>query len=243
MALQNKGHTAGRRGLGATALLYVALAAMAIDHAAWAFLPPLGAPGVALHFIGRAAGPLLFFLLVEYYYSSPNIFKAQWRALVYAALCWPVFVFYLHGLSPGVQGWLQLGLPFTLFLGLLALRVRHEVRNAALRTVLLVALTALSLLGDWPVFGLLFVLVFDVWRGDVRRRNLAAAVLILVSAIPASLQEWPFAVYQLGQFVPLLLLQNTAGSPAPGKRAQWLFVLFYPLHLALLGVLKLVLNG
>lgn len=60
-------------GLSLNQLKAVAVAAMVIDHIAFAFVPDGTLPAVLLHTIGRITGPTMFFAAVEGYHHTRDL--------------------------------------------------------------------------------------------------------------------------------------------------------------------------
>lgn len=227
-------------GIGAAGLLGIAMLCMTLDHAATALISDACVPlGIALHFVGRMAGPILFFLLVEGYYNTYTILKDVRQVALFVMLSWPAVIFYVHGSLPGPGRLVPFGFVYTALLCLLVLRARHEIHNRWLQVGAILLLAFASLWGEWPLFGVLLVLVFDILRKEPAVKWFAAAFVILVSAIPGQLSEWPYVVAQLGQLPALALLLFYNEYKSPGKTEKWVFLLFYPLHLALLGLVRL----
>ena len=52
-------------------LKYLVIAAMLIDHIAWAFVPTASLLGQVMHVIGRLTGPTMAYMLAEGYHYTP----------------------------------------------------------------------------------------------------------------------------------------------------------------------------
>ena len=60
-------------------LKYLVIAAMLIDHIAWAFVPTASLLGQAMHIIGRLTGPTMAYMLAEGYHYTRNVKKYALR--------------------------------------------------------------------------------------------------------------------------------------------------------------------
>ncbi len=235
-------------GLSATALKTIAIAAMLIDHVAWAFVPTASPLGIAMHFVGRITGPTMFFFVAEGYHRTRNVNRYTARLAVFALLSYLPFFYFQHGALPSAQTYAPVGVLYTLFLGLVALRARHEAKTPLAGTLLILACVLFSAIGDWGIIGVILILVFDAWRGSWKKQALAAGAVFLLFLLPDLILGFLWAVpnataigvIQLGQFVPLLLLRFYGGQRGRAGPAfsKWFFYLFYPLHLLALGVLQ-----
>lgn len=221
-----------QKGITGNLVLLCVAVALALGHIGVSFSELFSPVGVALQFVGHAAGPVLFYLLVEGYYRARNILRAANVLAGFAALSYLPYILFVTGSLPTADTFLTLSLLFTLLIGLYLLRARHEIKNRGLRMGAIVALVILSILCDWPVFGALYVLVLDVYRERPKIKWSALALLIVLSALPESPAQWPYTITQLGQLVPLIFLpfyNVEKGQPTP---KGWVaFCVFYIVHL------------
>lgn len=133
---------------------------------------------------------------------------------------------------------------YTLLVSFLMLCVLESKLEVFPKWVIIIALIALSMAGDWAIFAPVMVLFFYLLRDDRRRLilfySLASAMMVLtdISILIIRNYIWYQELWQMGMFlfIPLLLLYNGE----PGSRHpfhKWFFYAFYPLHLlALWGV-------
>lgn len=242
-------------GLSANVLKIIAILAMVIDHSAYVILPSQTSwLAIAMHFVGRITGPVMFYLLAEGYRHTRNISRYTWRLALFALISWPVFYSFRTGAFPGfglgVEGIAPFGIIYTLLLALLAIRARHEIKNMVLKVAAIAVLIVLSFYGDWAIYGVVLPLLFDIFYGNFKKQALAAGIVILISFVPdalvllaqgrpVTLANYYFVPIQIGQFLPLALLAFYNGRRGRGGAVmKWLFYIFYPLHLAVLGVLR-----
>ena len=211
---------------------------MLIDHVAWAFVPAASLLGQAMHFIGRFTGPTMAFFAAEGYIHTRSVKKYLLRMGLFALLSWPAYSLF----ETGRPLELQFGVIYTLFLGLLTILLwdKSDLPRGA-KVTLTVLICFFSLLGDWPVFDVLWPLFFFLFRED-EKRKWRAYYLVALGMVPFMLAEEPFwaGAFHLGAFaVPLVLrycYNGESGSRAPFHK--WFFYVFYPLHLLILGLLK-----
>ncbi len=130
---------------------------------------------------------------------------------------------------------------FTLLLGLLALWVcKSEKIDAQLKALTALGCCLIALLADWALFGVLYVLAFGLNRGNFNKQAfwfcIVSVFMVFGTAFMGNIQ-----LFQLGVLLalPLLFLYNgKRGGYAWGK---WIFYIFYPLHLLVLGLIKFAL--
>lgn len=134
-----------KRPLSANALKYIAVIAMVIDHIGWAWVPTASVLGQLMHLIGRFTAPIMCFFIAEGYYHTRDVNKYLTRLFVFALISHFPFAF-----AEGVQSkpiWTEngsihfneelflssTGVIFTLFLGLMALKIWQTEENKTKR--------------------------------------------------------------------------------------------------------------
>ena len=137
-------NTSRPRGFSGNTLKLIAIAAMFIDHVAWAFVPTESPLALVMHLIGRTTAPIMCFFVAEGYYHTHDLRRYMLRLGGFALLSYVPFLVFEAGGMPGVGNLLQLNVLFTLLLGLCALWVEDHVENGLLRGAALVGLCILS---------------------------------------------------------------------------------------------------
>ena len=78
-------------------LKYLVIAAMLIDHIAWAFVPTASLLGQAMHIVGRLTGPTMAYMLAEGYHYTRNVKKYALRLGIFAVISWLPFSYFERG--------------------------------------------------------------------------------------------------------------------------------------------------
>lgn len=203
-------------------LKLLAMLAMTADHIGAVFFPEIP----LLRWIGRLAMPVLCFFIGEGLRHTRSPRRYLLRLTGFALLSELPFDLAFYG---GIE-WGHQNVYFTLALGLLAL---WAIQSRGMEGWLLALTAALAaeLLGcDYGMYGVLLILLLDRFH-RARSEQLAAAALLNLAFF--GLQTQTLSLIAL----PLLWLYN-------GKRGRddrWLFYLYYPAHLCVLGILRFVL--
>ena len=214
--------------LNGFALKCIAMVTMLIDHTGMVLFPRY----MIFRMIGRLAFPIYCFLLVEGAVHTSNWKKYLGRLFLFALISEIPF-----NLAVGGQLWYPKtqNVFFTLFLGLLAvllLKAPNVGRNRWLITGIRVILVLVLVLAaglartDYGAGGVIFILVFYVFRSQLLLKSaaFAAATAFLYGGIEN---------YAILSLAPILCYNGKRG---PGA-LKYVFYVFYPAHLLLLYLL------
>lgn len=229
----------------------VAMLTMLINHIANVFLPA-GQPLTNLCLcIGYFTAVTMCFFLVEGYGCTRSKRRYAGRLLGFAVLA--QLPYQLAFPANGIAGFVQFNMLFTLLLCFLVLLVQEKIQDRVLRGVCIVLLLCASLFCDWALLAPVFTLLFR-WSGQNQKR------LRFSFALSAALFGWlnytsNVWLYPTAQCL-LMACGSMAGIAASGfvilylyngqraargkKFSQWFFYLFYPVHLLVLGVIRVM---
>ena len=232
----------GRHGLSSFPLKVLAIVGMTCNHFCHIFEAHLSDQVVcALYGFGGLTFPIMAFLLVVGYAHTSSVARYAQRLGLFALISQIPY-----GLFLGTN----LNVMFTLLIGLVLLWLNDRMKNRTLYWVATVALIAASALCDWGVIGPTMILMM---RMLPRRRDRVVLPLLLPIVgygLPAlsdlvaapSLALLPDVLYLLGgctATIPLLLSYNGRR----GRPMKWLFYVYYPAHILVLGLLRGLLLG
>ena len=239
--------------LTSNAIKLIAIGAMTLDHIAWAVWPgyPREFLPLLLHLIGRITCPIMCYFIAEGFHYTRNIRKYTARLFLFALVShfcylyasadfagWRSFVPFLTG---GVLD--QTSVMWSLAWGLVMLRVAYSERLTGLAKPLLILLIcAVSFPSDWSCIAALCVLAFGTNRGDLKKQaRWLVFYVALYAVVYVFSMDWLYGLLQLGVVlaIPILRLYNgkRGKSPAANRVMKWLFYVYYPLHLLIIGLL------
>lgn len=237
---------AGREGLSGSAVKWIAIACMLIDHIAWGFVPFGSAAGQIMHVLGRVTAPTMCFFIAEGYRHTRDVKKYALRLFLFALISQFPFTLFEAGKFTFVsfQNFSEsFSVIYTLFLSLLAVWAWDAVRDPILRFLAVLALCLLALPGDWMFFDVVFSVVFWNFRGDFKKQaawfSVFAAGMVFFSCYSAVQNGDPFysQLFQAGVFLCLPVLALYNGRRGGGRSSKWAFYVFYPVHLLILGLI------
>jgi hypothetical protein len=234
------------------ALHFLAMALMLSDHL-WATVIPWQADWMTI--LGRLAFPIFAFMTVEGFFHTKNLKKYMLRMLIFALLSEIPFNLMMSGsvIYPFHQNVLWC---FLLCVGLMSLNEKAKKTGkwwifglTAVGTFLLGTLVGMLSFMDYMQYGVWMVLTFYFFRGN-KWWNYAAQLLLMIwinKEVGGMFYQWElfghsfefqqqsFAVFAL---IPIWLYNGKQGYHS--KWLQYVYYAFYPMHLLILGLIKLL---
>ncbi|HHY10074.1 MAG TPA: pilus assembly protein [Firmicutes bacterium] len=219
-------------------LKLIAMTAMLIDHLAWAFVKTDTGLGQAMHAIGRITAPTMCFFIAEGYRHTRSLPRYLRRIAVFALISQiPFSIFSLGEISI-----IPLNVLYTLGLGLVAIYCYDNIADFKKRKWALAAVLVLAIPADWTFIAPLLCLLFHVYRDDFPKQvqwlSILGGILFFAGFVMmrfnflAALQNHAF---HLGVVLSLPLLRLYNGKRGGGRYSGWIFYIFYPLHLLIIG--------
>lgn len=227
--------------LNRTQIKYIAITSMLIDHTAAFFLTPdkhpaLTALYIIMRTVGRIAGPVMFFSLVEGYIHTSSRLRYGLRLLGFGIISQIPYSLARYG----ILSLKSLNVIVTLFLSYVILYEIDNVKNQISKWMIIVFIILLTAFSDWGLIGPVMVLFFYTYRDD-KRKQIGAYLVIngihLASSIAIVVQDtgkWYDAVMQMGLIIVMPILKSY--NREAGRKTlinKWVFYLLYPFHLLL----------
>ncbi|RFZ77013.1 hypothetical protein DS742_20455 [Lacrimispora amygdalina] len=243
-----------RKGISGNTLKMIAVITMLIDHIGAVVIEngilkyqnpllmqtilatPAGARWSAIDFvlrtIGRIAFPIFCYLLVEGFLHTRDIKKYGIRLFAFALISeipfdLAVFNSWFH---PGYQN-----VFFTLFIGLWVLVWYQKAMGDPLRQFLAIGVgcgVSILLKSDYNIYGIVLILTIYVFRNNKKLQTVFSgitAALISVSCLGAGALA----------LLPIHMYNGKKGE----RNLKYLFYWFYPFHLILLYILRLMITA
>jgi len=206
-------------------LKLIAITSMLIDHTGAVVFPDL----IGFRIVGRLAFPLFAFLIAEGYHYTSNLKLYFLRLSIFALIS--QYPFWLaFGFDAG------LNIFFTLAIGLMAIHLHEKYENFIL--IIGVAFIADLISTDYGMFGVLLIYLMHICRDDFRKMLTYIGVLyIFVFPLSGLLASEDSIQYFIQIFALLSFVFIGYYDGREGIKLKFLFYLFYPVHLLILGLL------
>lgn len=250
--MTDKGNCTQNRGMNRDTIKYIAMVTMLLNHISFIFLEPGTLLAELFTAVGYFTAPVMCYFLVEGmgYTRSPK--KYGQRLLLFAVISELPYCLALTGEK--IIGFVGMNMLFTLFLCFLIIRVMREVINPLGKSLALAGLILLSMFCDWAILAPMFTILFVNAGRDDRKLKKAFLTGTLVFGIFNFLGE--AGNFSMGINI-LHTILSMAGPAAAGifilrfyngRRSEkhrnfskWFFYWFYPMHLLILGLVRVFL--
>ena len=225
-----------KRGLPQEALKAIACVTMLLDHIGAMFMP-----GYTLRIIGRIAFPIFCFLMAEGAYYTKNPRKYALRLAIGMLLSELPFD-YAFRFGPT---WNSQSVMVTLLIGFVAVEAIQSTSVGILKLLITAAGFALADYAntDYGGYGVLLVILFSQTRGQWWFQTVLVAMFAWMTpsfAISVFGLRIPIEMFAVLAMIPIGLYSGRKLTTS--KAAQWAFYLFYPLHLTVLVLIRLMME-
>lgn len=239
-----------KKTLNGDQLKLIAILAMTVDHVTDLIYPgfPAVPAAILLHIIGRLTAPIMWFFISEGFHYTHDIKKYLLRLGGFAVISHFAYCF-AFGIDPvpfrsGIFN--QTSVMYPLFVGALVLWLQNSgvgMREWQ-RTAAVFLLIWSAFPGDWSCIAVLSVVGMYRNRGNLKKQMTAILPWVLLyAAVSFFFVDWAYGLVQPFVFLVYPLLKRYNGQRGKGKGMKWFFYLYYPAHLAVIGLLRILLYG
>lgn len=232
-------------------LKIIAIIAMTLDHMADLFYPnmPNSIVSNILHIIGRLTAPIMFFFICEGFYYTKNLGKYIKRLFLFAiishfAYCFAFGINYIPFSTGDIFN--QTSIMWTLAWSVVALYVVYGDTKLKewMKWVLIILINIITFSADWSSIAVMIIIFMYKDRGNLKKQMKSlmmwTSIYALVSFIFVNKN---YGIIQLFVILVYPLLKMYNGERGNIKWMKWFFYLYYPLHLVIIGILRIAIYG
>ena len=237
------------KGLSTADLKLIAIIAMTIDHLTWLFFPGLQRVWYVclLHIIGRLTAPIMWFFIAEGSHYTKNPKKYITRLFVFAIISHFAYSF-AFGLNPipfksGIFN--QTSVIWSLAIAAALIFIVNNYKLSYRKNFALILLASLiSFPSDWSSIATMTSFYLYNHRGDFKKQVRDFILFgLLYALVYIIFIDKVYGVLQLFIFLSIPLLSLYNGKAGNNRNMKWLFYIYYPAHLVIIGALRLFLYG
>ena len=236
--------------LNSNHLKLIAIIAMTIDHIADLIYPgmPNNIISIILHIIGRLTAPIMFFFICEGFYYTKNLKKYILRLFTFAIISHFAYCFAFGiNLIPFSSGNIfnQTSIMWSLAWSVVALYIANKTNlREWQKWVLIILINIITFSSDWSCIAVMAILFMYSNRGNLKKQFISMVFWIFVYSFISYLfvsKTYGLTTLAVVLAYPLLSIYN--GEKGKTNWMKWFFYLYYPLHLAIIGILRIAIYG
>lgn len=236
-------------GLNGNQLKLIAIAAMTIDHLTWTIVPGYSREwwALLLHVTGRLTAPIMWFFIAEGFHYTHSVKK--YAARLFALAFFSHFAYnFCFGISfvPFQKSFFnQTSVAWSLAWGLVLLYIAgcKELKDWQ-KIVITILVCVITFPSDWSCVAAMAVLYIGTNRGHFKKQMFWLMLWTFVyAAVYFVFIDKVYAVVQLATCLSIPLLYMYNGKRGNCKWVGKLFYVYYPVHLAVCGVIRIILWG
>lgn len=237
--------------LNSNHLKIIAIIAMTIDHIADLLYP--GMPNIfisnVMHIIGRLTAPIMFFFICEGYHYTKDVKKYISRLFIFAlishfAYCFAFGINFIPFSTGNIFN--QTSIMWTLAWAVVALHIVHGKNNLKewQKWLLIILINLITFSSDFSSIAVMTILFMYDRRGNLKSQMICMmAWLSLYALISYLFVSKTYGLIAMTAILVYPLLKNYNGQRGKVKWLKWFFYLYYPLHLIIIGALRLYMYG
>lgn len=235
------------RGLNSNQLKLIAIIAMTIDHLTWTIFPGYQAVWYvyALHCVGRLTAPIMWFFIAEGCYYTHDKKRYVGRLFLFAVISHFAydFAFGIPFFGTEAGAFNRTSVMWSLAIAaVLIFTVQKEEIPILVKYIAIFGGCILAFPSDWSSIAVMAPFFLYQHRGDFKKQ---AADIIFWSLIYAIVYffflDRLYGTLQMFTFLTIPLLSQYNGERGTWKGMKWLFYLYYPAHLIVIGILRVML--
>ena len=234
--------------LTANMLKIVAVAAMTLDHITWTLFPGYDQRTaiLILHGIGRITMPIMCYFIAEGYYHTRNLKRYMGRLFIFSVISHFAYTF-AFGISfiPFKTGiFNQTSVIWAMFWGLFALaavKIDDGRLKPWMKNLFVILAAAAAFPADWSSIAVLMIVYFGINRGNFVRKMFWMIFWVLIySFVYCMFIDTVYGILQMYVILAVPLLYFYNGERGGFKCMKWFFYFYYPAHLAVCGIIRIL---
>lgn len=231
-------------------LKLVAIIAMTIDHGTDLLYPgfPSKPAPLVLHFVGRLTAPIMWFFVCEGYHYTRDVKKYMLRLGIFAVISHFAYCFgfgiSLNPFEGGIFNRTSVMYPLFIAVVVLFLDDFNEQLKVRQKRIIQTILIFSAFPADWSCIAVLAIIGMYSVRGNLEKQMFKMlSWVLLYGVVSFFFVSKVYAIELIGVLMvyPLLKLYN--GERGKAKWMKWFFYVYYPLHLIIIGIIRIFVYG
>lgn len=238
--------TIGKKGLNSNQIKLIAIIAMTVDHITWLLFP--GCQKIwwvmGLHIIGRLTAPIMWFFIAEGFHYTHNVKEYIIRLFVFAIISH--FAYNYAGGIPFVpNGFFNMtSVMWSLAWSVVLMAIfTTEHLPQWLKYLFIIAICFITFPSDWSTIAAMCPVFLYLNRGDFKKQSISLLVwTAMYAAVYFIAMDKIYGILQMFTLLSLPILKQYNGERGSWKGMKWFFYLYYPAHLFLIGLARVMIG-
>lgn len=235
-----------KSGLNSNQIKFIAIIAMTIDHITWLLFP--GCQKIwwvmGLHAIGRLTAPIMWFFIAEGFHYTKNVKKYILRLFVFAIISH--FAYNFAGGIPFIpNGFFNMTSVMWSLAWAVVLMVIFTTEKLPqwAKILLIILICFITFPADWSSIAAMCPVYLYLNRNDFKKQSIAMLIWVSIySIVYFVFMDKLYGILQMCTLLSLLILKQYNGERGQWKGMKWVFYLYYPAHLFLIGIIRIVIG-
>lgn len=237
--------------LNANQLKLIAIISMTADHLASVIWPGYQTAWwlILIHIFGRLAAPIFWFMIVEGYVHTHDLKKYIGRLFAFALISHFAynFAFGIPFIPFKTSVFNQTSVIWVLAWSVVCLALcedkffkLHQWQKA----LAIAVISVVTFCADWSCIAMLAILSIYDFRGNLKKQMFRVMVCVGWYAIVYfAFIDKVYGLIQLGVILAYPLMKRYNGQKGSWKGMKWFFYAYYPAHLVICGIIRVLLHG
>lgn len=235
--------------LNSNQIKLIAIIAMTIDHLTWAFFPGCQTEWyvLVLHAIGRLTAPIMWFFIAEGCRYTHDMRRYIARLFAFALISHFAYDF-AFGMPfvPFASGvFNQTSVMWSLAWAAVLIWIEQQERIPQWgKYVAILVICVITFPSDWSCIAVMCPLFLFINRNKFVSQAKAIVFWTLLYALVYFLfRDKTYGILQMFACLTIPILSRYNGKRGTWQGMKWLFYFYYPAHLVIIGLIRLLLHG
>lgn len=220
---------------------------MTIDHVVWLLFP--GCQHIwwvwCLHIVGRITAPIMWFFIAEGFYYTKSVKRYIGRLFLFAVISH--FAYNLAGGIPFIPSGLfnQTGVmwPLAWAVVLMAIYTNEKFKQWQ-KIIFTILICLITFPADWSCIAVMAPMFIYFNRDNFRKQAFTIVIWTSIYAIVYFFAiDKLYGILQMFTVLSIPILRMYNGERGSWKGMKWLFYIYYPAHLFVIGIIRLLMGS
>ena len=235
------------KGLNSNQIKLIAIIAMTIDHVTWLLFPGFQKTWwvLLLHIIGRLTAPIMWFFIAEGFHYTRNVKKYIFRLFLFAVISH--FAYDFAGGIPfipnGMFNMTSVMWSLAWSVVLMVIITTKQLPHWA-KIVLIILICFVTFPSDWSTIAAMCPVYLYLNRGDFKKQSITMLIWTAIyAAVYFIFMDKVYGLIQMFTLLSLIVLKQYNGERGQWKGMKWLFYIYYPAHLVVIGIIRVLMGN